>query len=387
MEIKTYELAKLGPIQATINELVRKFDKIVYDVSTSKGLALAKADLAELRTARTTLESARKEEKAEVLDRGRYIDKTAAEVGDVIEKYEQPLKVMVKDREAEIEAERERKRAIERQRIVDIMAAIERIKMIPIQCAGMKSVDLQIEIDKLVAMPIGDDQFAEYRVLAKDAHTGAYQDLVDLLNVAVELETEAAKIEAERLAAEAAKLEAEKLERERMQQEQERIAAEAEALKKEREAFELQQAEAAIIREEEDRKNREAVEAAEAVLKAERDKQQAEIDRQNAELKRQQDEMAETLRKAEAEAARLKEEEAEKQRELDRQAAIAALAQREEAEKARRAEAKARKLAEAKFKDSATALQRIFDICQNKEFSDNEVRQKVSLIAEANIGG
>lgn len=384
MEIR---ISEYNETAAGLERLKERMKDVVYDVTTKPGMLSAKWDRRELVSLRTSLEAKRKEIKAPALERCKLIDEEAKRVTAEILALETPIDQQIKAEEARLEAIRLEREEKERQRIADIMSAIERIKMIPIQCAGMKSVDLQIEIDKLVAMPIGDDQFAEYRVLAKDAHTGAYQDLVDLLNVAVELEAEAAKIEAERLAAEAAKLEAERLERERMQQEQARLEAEAEALKKEREAFARQQAEAAKIREEEDRKNREAVEAAEAVLKAKRDKQQAEIDRQAAELKRQQDEMAETLRKAEAEAAQLKEEEAEKQRELDRQAAIAALAQREEAEKARRAEAKARKLAEAKFKDSATALQRIFDICQNKEFSDNEVRQKVSLIAEANIGG
>ncbi len=380
-------IAEYNETAAGLERLKERMKDVIYDVTTKPGMLSAKTDRRELVSLRTSLEAKRKEIKAPALERCKLIDEEAKRVTAEILALETPIDQQIKAEEARLEAIQQERIEKERQRVADIMTGIEQIKSIPLRCAGMKSAEIQLEIDRLSVLPVGEVLYEEYRVLAQDAKTASYQQLVDLLNVAVELEAEAARVEAERRAAEAAKAEAERLERERMQQEQERLAVEAEALRKEREEFARQQAEAAKIREEEDRKNRESVEAAEAILKAERDKQQAEIDRQNAELKKQQEAMAETLRKAEAEEAAAREKEQAEQRERERQAAVVAEEQRKKAETEKKAADKARKLAEAKYKTASVACQKILSICQDEDLSDKEARDMVALVAEANIEG
>lgn len=148
-------------------------------------------------------------------------------------------------------------------------------------------------------------------------------------------------------------------------------------LKAEREAEEARQAELAAERERQAAIEREEIEKQQRAnaIEAERLRVLAEAEEaRQAEARRIEQEAAEKLRKEQEaiEAAR---------REEERQAAIKAEAARKEAEK------KA-KLAEAKCKDAATAFKRILDIsqCNNTELHVIQAAlAEIAVIAEANI--
>lgn len=379
------QITEYNETSAGLERLKGRMQGVVYDVSTKEGMLSAKTDRRELVSLRTTLEAKRKEIKAPALERCKLIDDEAKRVTAEILALEAPIDQQIKAEEARIETARQEALEKEKQRVIKIMESIEKIKAYPVRCAAMKSAELRDTISFLQTMNIATETFQEFVNQATEAKAAAIGELVALCEVAEAIEAEEARLEAERKA-EADRQEAERVERERlMKEEAERFAAEVEALRKEREAFELQQAEAAKLREEEDRKNREAVEAAEAILKAERDKEEARLAEERAELKRQQDEMAETLRKAEEETARIREEEAEKQRELDRQAAITAEEQRKKAETERKAAEKEKKLALAKLNDASSALKKILAICEDHEQTDRYRVEQIAIIAEANI--
>jgi hypothetical protein len=391
------QITEYNETAAGLERLKGRMQGVVYDVTTKDGMLSAKTDRRELVSLRTTLEAKRKEIKAPALERCKLIDEEAKRVTAEILALETPIDQQIKAEEVRLEAIRKEAFEKEKQRVMKIMESIEKLKAYPVRCSAMKSAELRDTITFIQSLNIVSETYQEFIGQAIDAKAAVVGELVALCEIAEANEAEEARIEAERLAEEAARQEAERVERERLRVEQDRVSAEAEALRKEREEFARQQDEAARIRGEEDRKNRESVEIAERAFKAEREaaaariaeeqaKQQEEINRQAAELKRKQDEMAETLRKAEAEAKAAREAETEKQRELDCQAAIAAEAQRAATEKARRVEAKARKLAEAKCLNIETALVNILVICRENTISDTDGYAQIALIVEANGG-
>lgn len=356
-----YELIKISSIEKTVNELIKRFDKVHYDVTTTKGMELAKKDRAELRTARVNLETARKEEKADVLERGKYIDAKAKSIGEVIAKYEDPLADMIKAEEDKKEAIRLEKQRLEQERIANIQKRIAHIQGAPAEAAFYSTEKIAQGIANLTGMVIGDE-YGEYKSLAETAKTDAIAKLQEIHD-----KKRAEEEEVERLRIEREQFEAEKAEQERIRKEQEaeaaaKLAEEQEKLRLERESFEKEQ-EIARQKAEAERAEQERVEREirEATEKIERDKQEAFV----AEERRKADE----LLAAEREKERLATIEAEKKR-------VTAEAERKAADK------KAKLLA-AKCKDATTAFKKILDICKNK--LPAEAIPEIALIAEANI--
>ncbi len=303
-------------------ELQDRFKNLIVDVSTPKGLKIAKADVAELRTLRTSLEKRRKELKAPILERGKLLDEEAKRITDEILALEEPLKLQVDTKEAEIEAARLAKLEAERLRVEAIQQKIQAIRDVPGSLVGKPSVIIAGQLAKLQATVLDEADLAEHYVTATDALTAAVARVQDLL--AAQHEAEA---EQKRIAAERAELERMRAENERLQREAEerRLADERKAAAERAEADRLAQVERDRIaaeeraqreaeqaaRDEAARVEREAQEAAdrarreqeEAALQAERERQAAEqrkLDEQAAELARERKKAA-----AKAEADRL----------------------------------------------------------------------------------
>ena len=118
------EIAEYSKTETGLAELRSRLANVAYDVTTVKGLAIAKADRAEVRGLRTGLEAMRKSIKAPSLAHCKLIDAEAKRITDELLKLETPIDEVIKLREAELEAERAAREAAEKARV---MAITERI--------------------------------------------------------------------------------------------------------------------------------------------------------------------------------------------------------------------------------------------------------------------
>lgn len=350
-----YKLAIISPVEATINELVKRYAGVVYDVSTTAGMSTARLDRAALRTARGNLEVARKAEKADVVKLGKFIDSEAARIGAVIEEYEGPLATLIKVEDDRKEAIKVAKEEANRQRIANTIGKIEQIKSVAANVADRTADEITVVIDRLCNLPTAEEDYKEFLPDAIAAVEASINKLRELRAAKVTQEAEAAQAEVDRLAG-IEREEADRVERDRLAAiESDRLAAAQRVLDDERAAFEKEKSDAALKKIEDDRIAAEAAQAAQAIIDAEAAEAEKETDRLAAE-----------------------------QQERDRIAAVAAEEERQKAVVKAAEEEKARKLAEAKCDSAMTALKEILEVCTDDSLQDYEALVKIALIAEAN---
>ena len=251
IEAATTEIAEYNQTEAALADLRNRMANVEYDVTTVKGMAVAKADRAEVRGLRTALEATRKEIKGPALEHCRLIDAEAKRITAELLKLEEPIDQQIKAREAVLEAEREARELVERQRITAIHERIAAIReYVALALACRTSERIQSLQDKLAAIDTSTG-FDEFQTEAADAQKAAGQRVEEILTekLAEEAEKERIKVEQARVKAEqlaeAARL---KTERDELDAQRARQAAEAQAaqdrLAEERAAFERQVADA-----------------------------------------------------------------------------------------------------------------------------------------------
>ena len=245
------EIAEYNPVEAGLVELRNRLENVSYDVTTVKGMAIAKADRAEVRTLRTSLEAKRKEIKAPALAHCKLIDEEAKRITTELLKLEVPIDEQIKARELVMEAERAAREAAEKARVMAITERIAGIRQyIELAASCRTSERIQLLQDKLAELAV--EGFEEFQEEAELAHKQAGAKVEELLTAKLEQEAEQARIKAEQAEAvaklaneravfeaqqSAAKIEADRLASERLAQ----IAAEvqAQALKRKAEQAEL----------------------------------------------------------------------------------------------------------------------------------------------------
>lgn len=320
VEKPKYELVKLGAVEKNVNALVKQFHGIVYDVTTTKGMETARKDRALLVSSRSALEQARKEEKADVIERGKFIDSTAAKIKETILSYETPLDDKIKEVEAAKAAEKAAKLLAEQERIEAIQKRIDVIKNAPLVAVNKSAEEIRRAIAAIAKLPV-DASYEEFEPVAQDVKESTLFTLNEILAEKEAVEAEAIRLKAEQeAAAEALRLEREELDKLRKE------AAEREAL------LELQRA-----------KEREEQAKKDAILEKQRkDEQEAYELEMKARQAKMDAELAEQRKKLEAEAAiereKLAAERAEQEKEAYRLAEEARQAQivKDEAERAER---------------------------------------------------
>jgi colicin import membrane protein len=331
--------------EAALATLTEKYAEQVYEVSTTAGMATAKAARAELRGYRTTLERKRVELKAPALERSRLIDSEAKRITAEIVKLESPIDDQIKAEEARKDAERAARAAADAARISAIIGMVAEIKAIPLLASGKTSDEIAFLIASTDITVLDESVYQEFWATAQEAKTEALRGLTVAYDNTLTQETEATRIATEQQeSARLAKIEADKL------------AQEQELLAKEREAFNKERAAAAAMDAERNRLADEADAAAKAL----------------ADLK-----AAEAKRIADLEAAKAAEE--------ARIAAIAAKAKQETAEAKAKLAEKERKLSEAKCATATDALRKILALCQDTNIQDYEALIQIALIAEGNL--
>lgn len=227
-------IAEYDPIISALTA-VEKYRGLVCDVSTTKGMAEAKAAHKEVAAVRIALEKTRKKVKEEVVARGKLIDGEANKYFAKIAAIEDPIK-------AQIEAEERREQEA---REAAIRAEQERLAKEEADRKAAEEAKLAAEREAL----------AKERAALEAEERARRQALADAEAAAAKRIAEAeAKARAERQAEE------DRLRAEREKLDAERRAKE-EADRKEREAAEAQERAARLALEESMRKEREAREA------------------------------------------------------------------------------------------------------------------------------
>lgn len=253
----TSEVEIYNPIAAGIALMLEKHGHVLTTppvvANDAKAMTLAKAGRTELVKFRTTLEKARKEEKAESLAYGRLVDSEAARIQAFATPLEVAYDTAITTEENRLEAIRQAELEVERQRITGHRARIQAIKEVRETANMCRTADrLKQLIDGMPAQL--ELPFEEFQGEAE----AVFNEVCDVLK-----QLHNAKVEAEAAAVELARQQAELVAQRAAQEESERAAAAASAeeeaqakarrdaeeaeLQAKREAFEREQTEARAI--------------------------------------------------------------------------------------------------------------------------------------------
>lgn len=311
----TTQIAEYSRTAAALALLRQRLAGVVYDVTTTAGMAAARKDRAEVRDLRTSLEKERVRIKAPALERCKLIDAEAKTITAELEALEDPIDAQIKAEERRKEEEKQAKINAEFARVEAIQTALHELHMLA-GVTGKPSTFIASRLDEVKAMTLDPLVFQEQMPQAQIARMQVIDKLTMALGAQQHAEAEAAKVAAERA----------ELEQLRELQRQQKAKDEAAA--------------AALRKAEEDK------------LRAEREAQRAEQARQDAEAKAKRDEAD---RAAAAERAKAQ---AEHEAEMRRQREAAEEARRlaEEAAAKELAKERKRKAAEQKMRDAAPVM-------------------------------
>jgi len=373
------EIMEYSKTQAVLGDLRQRYEGLVFEVTTAKGMIDARKARAEIREWRIGLEKERVRIKAPALERARLIDSEAKRITAELVKLEQPIDEQIKGEEEKKEKERLTKEEAEKTRVETLRDRIQAISEIPFRERGRTSAEVTIVLESTRAIPI-DERFQEFQQEAQAVKDGVIGELEKLFAETLAMEQEKARIIAER--EELAKLRIEQEARER-EAEKKRIEDEAKA-KADREFEERQ-----IRQEREAESKRIADERAE--MEAER---KAALDRISAERDTEAKQIAaerkihEDKMKAQVEEAvkRQRENEAD-QAEINRQKAAIDRQRKEQEIQAKLLSERRKKLTEARRDTHSKALEDILELAENiAEYPDHQaVRVQIALIAEASL--
>jgi hypothetical protein len=205
-------------------ELTARYKDKRYEVTTTEGMADALVARRQIRGVRVALEKFRKQEKADILARGKAIDNDAKALTAALEAIEDPIDSQIKVEEARKEAERAAKAAAEKNRVDAIRGKIDSFTSMVSAFAGKGSGELRMAIDICRGEPVDKEVYEEFVIEADEAKSAAIMALNKMLGAAELLEQQAAELAAREaaVAAEAA----------RQKEAAERQAAEAAAQRK-----------------------------------------------------------------------------------------------------------------------------------------------------------
>ena len=249
------EIVAYNATKAALADLTARYKGLVFEVTTPKGMAEAKAAYKEINAHSITLENARKKEKAASLEYGRFVDSEAKRIDEQIEVLRLPIKEQI-----ETETKRE-----ERELAARVEA--ERLRILAEQEAAKKAEEERMAVARAEIKRQQDE-------LAKAAAEQARLEREARLKLELDQREARAKIEAEERAAREAREVADRAARQVREAEEAKAkaaqAAEDVRLKAERDKLYAEQ------RAVEEAKRKEQAEA-EAKVKAIRDAQEAEV--------------------------------------------------------------------------------------------------------------
>jgi membrane protein involved in colicin uptake len=209
------EIVSYNPTKAALADLTARYQGLVFDVRTPKGMVEAKAAYKEINSHSIALENARKKEKQESLEYGRFVDSEAKRINDQIEALRLPIKEQIEtetkreERElaARVEAERLRilaeqqaAKEAEEKRMAEARAEIARQQAEIAKAAAESRAKIEAE-ERAARMAREEaDRAARLAREAEEAKAKAARDAEE-----ARLRAERDRIDAERRAVEEAK--------------------------------------------------------------------------------------------------------------------------------------------------------------------------------------
>lgn len=188
------------PFETKLTEFKDKYESIVVDVSTTKGMEAAKASRKELRDSYLNLKDLKAKIKAPVLERGRLIDseynRIDAELKKLFAKFDQPIK----DEEAKKKAAKEKKEREKREALLALQNEISSIQNKPSSLIGFSSEAIELELEQLRTLEIDSEKFGDLAVdaiTAKKTAIGQLETMVQQAKHAEAMEAENKRIREE----------------------------------------------------------------------------------------------------------------------------------------------------------------------------------------------
>ena len=203
--IKETVLAQFKDAEAAVLALADKYRNVAFDVSTTKGMAEAKAARLDLReNGRFLVQRAEKSVKADVNDLKRVMADEVERIVSLVLPVEEAIDAQIKaeeERKAAAKAERER---IEAERVATHQAGIANVRAYLTHCQkpGMTADRIATGIEVLAAVTFGPE-WQEFAEQAAKAQAETLAAMRDLHAATVEREAAAAKAEQERIEREA----------------------------------------------------------------------------------------------------------------------------------------------------------------------------------------
>lgn len=239
-------ISEFDRIAAGLAELHRRFPiDVVYDVTTTKGMAEAIAHRAAWRDPRIAVEKFRKAAKAPVLQLGKDIDARASWITDELLKGEEPIDALIKAEEQRKREERQAREMAETKRLMDMQDAIAAIHMEVMTASQKTAADMQALLDEMRTRELDPAVFQEMIDQGKAALAAAIAKLETGVKAKL-WEEDQARLRAEAEEAARKRRAEEDAERERVRKEQE---AERQRLAAERAEIDRQRAELAAAQE------------------------------------------------------------------------------------------------------------------------------------------
>jgi len=172
-------VAEINATETGIAELKKKYESVVFDVSTTAGMTEAKQARAEIREPRYNIENLRKAAKSPILALGRSLDARARELTERILELETPVDDVIKAEEQRKAEEKRKAAEAEKERIDEIKARIADMfdgvnQVTSDHKMSSESVDLAISGFQQLQI---DDSFAEF----KDDAQRTYDTCLELL--------------------------------------------------------------------------------------------------------------------------------------------------------------------------------------------------------------
>lgn len=294
-----YQIQEYNQTAAALSELRTRYAR-KYDVSTTSGMAEAKAARAAVRGYRVALEKTRVEIKAPALERTRLIDAEARRITAELMAIEEPIDTAIKAEEQRKIEDKAAKERAEAERVEAIKLRIAYFSDRVISASNKDSKTIADILNALERTKLDEADYKEMLPLAVAAKIDAIEKLEAMLVDRIAYEEEQARIKAEQ-AAEDARIKAEREEMARLRAAEEARQAEerriTEAARKEQEAKlaaerQRQEAELRAQREQQEREARESkalLDAEEARIKSEREA--IEKQREELEARRREEEM------------------------------------------------------------------------------------------------
>ncbi|WPH64065.1 DUF1351 domain-containing protein [Vibrio phage vB_VpP_1] len=188
------------PFETKLTEFKDKYESIVVDVSTTKGMEAAKASRKELRDSYLNLKDLKAKIKAPVLERGRLIDseynRIDAELKKLFAKFDQPIK----DEEAKKKAAKEKKEREKREALLALQNEIANIQSVSSSLIGSSSEAIEQSLAELRALDIDSDKFGDLAVdaiKAKQTSISQLETMIQQAKHAKAMEAENKRIRAE----------------------------------------------------------------------------------------------------------------------------------------------------------------------------------------------